>query len=190
MIGKTWMVAAMVGALALSATRASAQQTVLSFEDFTPCDNGGGNVGMYGTVNFNHQFTCYSWAQSPYNASSGTNRVYVSGQNSGTFNFTTPSVFNGASFAGYDSVYFDMYLNGSLVSTSGPITLSGTPTFLSSGYNGQVDQVVVNGTNGQFVMDDVTFGAATITTTPEPGSLALLGTGLVGLVPMLRRKRR
>lgn len=41
---------------------------------------------------------------------------------------------------------------------------------------------------GYINLDDVSVTQA-VTTTPEPSSMALLGTGLLGLVPMVRRKR-
>ncbi len=171
-------------------TIASAQ-TVLTFEDFTPCDNTHGNVGVYDGVNFQNQFTCYAYAQDPFNPETPPNRVYTStaaagNTSSGTFTFA-PTTFSGAYLAGTANVFFQLYNGGNLVATSGTLATTSTPTFLASGYSGPVDEVTVSGDGVNFVMDNVTFGTIA---TPEPTSLALLGTGLVGLVPMMRNRRK
>ncbi|OFV88983.1 MAG: hypothetical protein A2V74_04025 [Acidobacteria bacterium RBG_16_70_10] len=79
-----------------------------------------------------------------------------------SWDFTTPVVFLGAWFAGYEDGRFDMelFLGGSLVHS-----------------------VVIQdlGPN-HWVLDDLTYEPV-----PEPGNLVLLGAGLIGLTRLRRR---
>jgi hypothetical protein len=104
--------------------------------------------------------------------------------------FPTPVTFEGAYFAGYDiaPVTFQLSLGGALVATSATLTPSATPVFLSSGYSGLVDTVIVaSPRHNFFVMDDFTFNQAS--TVPEPETWALMLAGFVA-IGLLRRPRK
>jgi len=74
-----------------------------------------------------------------------------------------------------------------LKATSAVLSPTDVPIFLGSGYAGLVDSVhVLSASYGFFVMDGATYQG--VTTTPEPGSILLLSSGLLGMAGVLRRK--
>jgi hypothetical protein len=104
----------------------------------------------------------------------------------------TPVIFDGAAFSGYSGVTFELWHGATLVHTStslpdAPGADPYLPTFLASGYSGQVDKVVVSGVQGYYSMDDFTFHQPTLPI-PEPDTGALLLAGLGVLVAVGRRR--
>jgi len=141
----------------------SAAADVINFDDLVgqlPVPNG------YGTVQDWSGWTYYDFAQPPYNPNSPPVRIYNT--SNGTFKFGRDVVFDGAFFSGYGSnrgflpISFQLYSNNALVQTSAACDIGdgSGPTWLASGYTGAIDTVVVMGSHGFYVMDDVTFNEA------------------------------
>jgi hypothetical protein len=82
------------------------------------------------------------------------------------------------------------------IGVSGNITydlfgyISGT-WFTGAKVSGAMTQITVNtGTNGFQGCETLASGDINIATTPEPGTLVLLGSGLVGLAGLVRKRYR
>jgi hypothetical protein len=184
---------AIAATLAVAASAASAATTVVNFDGI-----GSGTLADgYGGILWNSNWNVYDSPQSPYTASSGTGRIYtnyalnpVLQYEAVSFSFATAVVFDGAYVAGASdtsNVEFELYYEGNLVGTSASLNQSATPTFLSSGYSGLVDTVKVLGTNGFYVIDDVTYSTSSV---PEPANVTLMLGGLLLAAGVARRARK
>ena len=179
---------------------ASSHGLTLTFEDLNPAP------AAYDVMPSPYNGLTFSgWFYGPetvYTPASGTIDLftdYADPNDPGAFVITngnnritsgTPFVFDGAWFSGYSGVTFQLSLGANLVHTSATLPDSPgadpyLPTFLASGYAGQVDKVVVSGVQGYYAMDDFTFRAVAASV-PEPSMYLLMLAGLATIASVRR----
>ena len=175
-------------ALACAAAAPFASATVLTFDDIAGDDLVAAH---YGGLDWSAgDWFAFSGAQAPFTAHSGNVRItsdFGDADAATAIGLGAGRIFEGAWFAGYEDVdvTFKLYDHGTLVATSSTLATSATPTWLTSGYAGLVDEVIVSSAaQGAWVMDDLTFSSAV----PEPASTALMVAGLLALAAAARRR--
>jgi hypothetical protein len=169
----------------LVGSAASSPATVITFDDL---------IGQalvpdgYGGITWGGDWIYYTEPQGPFNPHSSPARIYTSDA-SASFTFDSSVIYDGAWASGVlvpsVSVTFQLFLEGSLVATSAALVVTDIPAFLPSGYDGYIDQVIVQSNSpGQYVLDDITF------TVPEPSTIVCLLGGIAALGLSRSRGRR
>jgi len=175
---KKTLVTTMVGAVFAVGLVAQADAITLNFDDLS--GNGplpGGYAGLTWT-----DWNYYDAPQSPYNPSSGAERIYNQFGVVPTVKFGQDVTFVGAWFAGYSlDQYFEGYNNGVKIIESAHTLNDQSPFGLYVILNwAGVDEIrVQSGSGNHYILDDLQYEVAGV---PDSGlTVLLLGMALSGL---------
>lgn len=190
-----------VTSAALASATVGAQAAVLTFEDMLPVATGpnffladykGFKFGTNSIATtawfYTDDVTVFYTPKSPTHYIATDFSLYTGAAFEATQSITSSVdfVFDGAWFSGEGQIYYQLYNNGSLVHTSGVSSALSDllPIFVSSGFAGLVDELVIFGKQGFYALDDFTYNSRV----PEPTSLALvLLAGVLGVGVSRRR---
>lgn len=165
---------------------------------YNPCGAQGQGVFNQAGINYQGDFAIVNGSQPNLDKSpTGDLTNYISspdpnGQTTSLYTITPDKTYNyfGLYWGSLDAYnHISFYKSGNLIESLTPADFDpahvdgNTSEFVNFIVDGGYDRIDISSTQYAFESDNHSFGQ-----TPEPGSLALLGSGLVGLAGMLRRR--
>ena len=165
----------------LASTVAFADDFHFSFGTTADPFSGSGTLTATAEGNGEYLVTAISGTTDTGN---GVNRTIQNLLPVGTF----PTVDNGGYYPPNDNLLFFPSINESNFDSSGVSYILGNGAQINLFNGGGADDALLERSNGAIVFENVDVSITPSAVTPEPGSIALFGTGLLGVAGMMRRR--